>query len=397
MRTRQFQGKLIAVTILVCFVAPFLSASEVTAVWERIYHQAVSDDQRYSIMLKITELKDKDFAPLIAESLQNLYTSKIESGDPTVRRSKLSLAKLLIQELGNLRSLDNAQLVFDVYHNTKDALVRGEAALSLGKMRALDFVGIMARDLGDINLQPEGVDARDQEVRAFGLVQGLELMHSTVGYEPVFFAAFGWYSSASHVKETAKAALQTMVDDPSPQLKNIIINDPAFDHKRQALDVCLDSNAPAAAKIEIGRIGLDRGLVGYDKDVQKSRLLSDVRMAAVKLLVNAQDKGAETVPLYQRMIEQAYSNDELLAAYVALGLNASTAAVNLLIEKMADYNERQKTGLQVANDRRVISQIVQSLADTKSPAIKPVLIEAQFSNHDAQVVRDVKAILDKMP
>ena len=384
--------------ILLCFfLAPFLTASEVSAVWERIYRQAVSDDQRFAIMLKITELKDKDFAPLIAESLQSLYVSRIESGDASVRRTKLGLAKLLVQELGNLRSLENAQLVFDVYHNSQDPFLRGEAALTLGKMRALDFVDILSRDLSDINLRPELESARGQEVNAFGLVQGLELMHSPIGFEPVFFASIGWYSGASQIKESARAALNTMVDDPGPMLKAIILKESAYDRKLRALEATLDSKSPAAIKIEIGRIGLDQGLTLRDKDAQKSRQLSDIRMAAVKLLVNAQDKGEESVPLYRLMIEDAYNGDELLAAYVGLGRNASPAAVKLLITKMSDYNERQKTGLQVAADRPIISQIIQSLADTKSPAVKAVLIEAQFSGHDSQVIRDVKAILDKIP
>lgn len=379
--------------LLLGFFAPLLSASEVTSVWETIYRQAVSDEQRYNIMLKITEMKDKEFAPLVAESLQNLYVNKIESGDASAKRIKLSLAKLLVQELGNLRSMDNAQLVFDVYRNSKDPFLRGESALALGKMRAIEFVELLANDLHDINLQPKLEEARAQEINAYGLVQCLELMHSPVGFEPVFYASIGWYSAGSKVRETARDALKTMVDDPSPMLKDLVVKEVNFDHKLMALQAEADSKAPADKRVEVGRSALDQGLIAQQSDQQTKRVLAAIRLLAVKVLVDAGDKGEETVPLYKRLIEQAPNNDELLAAYVGLGRNASPAAVKLLVKKMGDYNERQKTGAQTALDRPIVSQLVQSLAMTKDPSVKPILIEAQFSNHDAQVVRDVKAAL----
>jgi hypothetical protein len=373
--------------LLAAITVGALAANEVTAVWERVYRQAVSDEQRYAVMLKIMELKNKEFAPLISESLEKLYAGKIESPDSSQTRTKLALAKLLVQELGNLRSLDDAQLVLDIYRDVKDPFLKSEAAIALGKMRATDSVELLARDLGDINLKPDQANPRPKEILAYGLVQALELMHSPAGFEPVFFASLGWYSGSSQVKETARAALKTLVEDPSPQLKNIIIKDTQYDHKQRALDAANESNAPAAAKAEIARIGLDQGLSAHESDVQKNAQLSAIRMTSTRMLVTSQDHSAQAAALYRQMLDLKYNADEVLVSYVALGRNGSEEAVGLLVAKMNDYNERQKAGKNTADDRKFIMQIIQSLKDSGSAKAKQVLVEAQYANHDGTVAR----------
>jgi len=396
MTATQFQLRL-TMFFLICLIScAGLWASEVTAVWEQTYHQATSDDQRYAIMLKIKELKDKDFAPLIAESLLKLNSSKIEAGDPSAVKIKLALATLMVQQLGDLRSLENADLVFDIYRNSKDPFLRGESALALGKMHATSAVEKMARDLADINLAPDLEKNRLQETLAYGLVQGLELMHAPEGFQPVFFASIGWYSGPSKVKETAAAALQTMIPDPSAQLKLILANETLLDRKLSVLNVTDQSNAPADAKMDIARVGLYQGLDVVTSDATSKRILSAIRMKSVKILVDNKDTAPATVPLYQRVVDLAFNVDELLTVYTALAKNGSPDAVAFLIKKMGDYNDRQKSKLNTDDDRRVIRQIIQSIGITKSPLAKQVLTDGLYDDHDGQVVRDIKLVLSQL-
>jgi HEAT repeat protein len=334
---------------------------------------------------------------LISESLDKLYVSKIESPDSSQTRTKIALAKLLIQELGNLRSIDDAQLVANIYRDVKDPFLKAEAAVALGKMRATDSVEQLARDLADLNLKPDQANPRPKEILAYGLVQAMELMHSPVGFEPVFFASLGWYSGTSQVKEIARNALKGIVDDPSPQLKNIIIKDTLYDHKMLALESANESKAPQEAKAEIARIGLEQGLNAHETDVQKNAQLSAIRIAAIKMLVTNQDKSPDSVSLLQRVLDLKYNADEILVGYVALGRNGSDPAVKLLVALMNGYNERQKSGKNTADDRRFIMQVIQSLKETGSPNAKPVLVEAQFYNHDGTVARSAADAAASLP
>jgi HEAT repeat protein len=383
---------------LVALACSYLSANEITAVWERIYRQSVSDEQRYAVMLKIMELKDKDFAPLISESLDKLFVSKIESADPSVTRTKIALAKLLVQELGNLRSADDAELVLNVYRDVKDPFLRSEAAVSLGKMRATDTVEILARDLSDLNLKPDQANPRPKEILAYGLVQALDLMHSPAGFEPVFFASLGWYSGLSQVKESARAVLKTMIADPVPQLKQIIVKDADYGHKLMALDAAIGSTAPAESKNEIARIALDQGLNAHENDPQLKARLTDIRMRSIKMLVDNKDTAPATVALYRKILDNRESLfDEILVTYAALGKNASKDAVAVLVQRMDDFNNRQKSGKNTPDDRKLIMQILASIKETRSSEARPVLVEAQFSNHDGTVARTAREVAESLP
>ena len=398
MKTIQFPARLAVLASLLCLTVGSVFANEVTAVWERIYRQSVSDDQRYAVMLKIMELKNKDFAPLISESLEKLFTSKIESADITKTRTKIALAKLLIQELGNLRSADDAQLVGNVYLDVKDPFLKSDAAVALGKMRATDYAEKLSLDLTAINISPDQANPGPKEILAYGLVQSLELMHSSIGFKPAFFASIGWYSNVRQVKDIARSAVKTMIEDPSPQLREIIVTDTDYSHKISALDATTDTNAPAASKNDIARIALGQGLNAHENDPQKKRQLAELRGKSIKILVANQDKAPETVSLYRRILEEKFSVDESLIAFVGLGRNASKDAVTLLIEKMTEYNERQKAKKNTSDDdRKIIMQIIQSLKDTKSPEAKNVLITATFSDHDGTVTRTAQAAADSLP
>jgi HEAT repeat protein len=285
-----------------------------------------------------------------------------------------------------------------VYRDVKDPFLRSEAAVSLGKMRATDMVEILARDLSDLNLKPDQANPRPKEILAYGLVQALELMHAPAGFDPVFFASLGWYSGLSQVKETARAALKTMIADPVPQLKLIILKDPDYSHKLMALDAASGSAAPADSKNDIARISLDQGLNAHENDPQLKAKLADIRMRSIKMLVDNKDNAPASVALYRKILDNRESGfDELLISYAALGKNASKDAVAVLVQRMDEFNGRQKSGKNTPDDRKLIMQILASIKETKSPEARPVLVEAQFSNHDGTVARTAREIAESLP
>jgi len=371
--------------------------NENVVVWQQIYEQVDTDDQRISVLLKIMDFKDREFTPVLVGALDKLVSRRLEEGPAGEVYDKNRLARLIVQELGNLKSIEAAESVFILYGEVKEPILKGEAAVALGKMRAVDYAEKLAFDLNSINLRPDPSKSRDQEI-----VQGLESMRSPLGYEPVFLASQGWYSKNSQVKDTAKAALVTMVDDPTDSIIDILVSNPSMEIKNAALAASLSSRASAERKAEVAsralQIGIDRATVDKASELAASTL----RVAAITGLTGLRDKKAENVPLMVKSIgldkKNDVSLDETVKAYVALGVNGSDDAATFLSSTLAVYNTREKSKLNTPRDKLLIRQIIASMVLTKNPLVKNVLLQAQFiKEYDGQIIREVQAALATFP
>ncbi len=397
-------NKKIAATVLAfVFIVGFAGHSvfaqnESTAVWEKIYRSSTSDEQRYSVMLRIIELKDRAFVPLLKDALQNVYNSKIENrAFPDITKSRIALAKIIIQECGELRALESSDLIFEIYKNSSDALLRAEAAISLGKMRATDFVPVLSRDLMAINLNPRLADSRDQEILAFGLVRSLELMKSPLGYEAVFLASFGWYSGPSLVKSSAEAALQVIVEDPIDILIGIVSVSKDSTYRYAALLAAEKSKASPSRKVDLARATLKEMVQVHENKTLRQMDADKVRKKTLEIMRDNGDTTSQSVAIISQAILQELNDDEILLAYLVLGTNASAPAVDFLISRLAEYNQRQKTNLITTREKTIYRQILVAAGIAKSPRVRPVLMDGEFAGHDGQIIREIKELLKKLP
>lgn len=387
------------------FLLPFLGvlflanlgADEKTAVWERIYRTSNSDEQRYAVMLNILGLQDRSFVPMIMESLSDLNRRNIELGQSNDVRLKVSLAQLLVKELGNLKAAEAGVEVFSVFNEVKDPFLKGEAALTLGKIRAVNYLPFLVRRLESLNTEPNRSEPRPAEIEAWYLVQALELMRNPDGYEPVFLASMGWYSPRSKVRDTAKGALKVMVDDPTEVLTRILTTHPSLKIKLRAVEAMGESNAPAASKANLARQALTQGLGFNPKTREEENDLFNIRKEAVALLKAAGDKSAESVPLLTSIVELDKDENEVIQAYSVLGTNGTEEAVTYLVSKLGLYNERQRNGTNREKENRIVRQLIVSLGEAKSPLGINVLKEMEFSNHTPATVREAKAALRLIP
>lgn len=387
--------------LLITFVAGISFADEKTAVWERIYRNAVNDEMRYAVLLNIRELHDSQMGPMLTEALNDLMARQIELGDNNQVDAKVRLATALIQELGDLHEVGASDLVYQVYKDTQNyPFLKAEAAMALGKMRATDYLANLSRDLADINLQPSRDRASFQEIVAFGLVQSLASMRSVDGYESVFFSSIGWYGPQRKVKETAKAMLKIMVDDPTDPLLKIVKNQTLPVNKLRALEAEDESKASPEGKSKVALAALEDGVRVVPKDIVEGTQWGDLRKAAVRMLVASRDKSPEAVPLYRGQYKTAAlarDTTEILQLLQALGVNATPEALSFLTEMMQGFNVRASSpGLLTDFDVQQVRTILQAFRVANSPAARPVLLEAQFLYTPA-VQRDVKAVLAGLP
>jgi hypothetical protein len=306
-----------------------------------------------------------------------------------------------VRELGDLKSPESAELVFRVYTDATESIIRGEAAVALGKIRATDYAPRLALDLSAINTGPKPTIARDQEIIALGLVQGLNAMRAAEGYEAVFLASLGWYPSSSRVKETAKAATLTMVDDPGESLMAIMTKNPSLDIKTTALETELASNAPADRKADFAKKALKAGLDRVATDPTTRAALIKFRTTATVGLTALKDSSPDAVPLYIEEIKMDKKNDqtldETLKAYVALGVNGSDVAADYLASKLAEYNDFEMSKANTPRDKSLIRQIVASMALTKNPKVRAALQGASVIDYDANIIRLIKDALAQVP
>ncbi len=392
--------------LIICFALMFsgiqaFALNEKVVVWEQIYQQSDRDEQRVAIILKIMEFKDREFAPVLLNALTQLVSRRVEDGTATERYNKNKLAMLLVRELGNLNSAESADLVFSLYEEVKEPVLKGEAAMALGKMRADGFAEILSFDLSSLNLRADPAISRNQEILALGLVQSLNSMRSILGYEAVFLASSGWYSNISKVKETAKAALVTMVDDPTDSLLKILSTNPSMDIKADALEASLSSKASAERKCLVATEALQIGMDRATLDKTEAAVAGKLRINAIVALTGLRDKTPGNVEVFKNIIKKDSKNDstidETLKAYVALGVNGSDDAAAFLVTRLDEYNVFEKSKANTLRDKSIIRQIIASMVLSKNPKVKNELIKSQFVDYDSLVIREIEAAIKTLP
>jgi hypothetical protein len=232
-------------------------------------------------------------------------------------------------------------------------------------------------------------------------VQGLNLMRASEGYEPVFLASFGWYSTSSRVKETARAASLTMVDDPADSLLAILVGNPDLRIKQAALDTVLASKAPDGKKAEVAARALRIGIERAASDAETRAATAKLRVTSLSALAALRDHRQENVSLYAQVIQMDRKNDatleETLKAYVALGVNGSDPAAQFLAAKLTEYNGYEKSKANTPRDKSLIRQIIASMMLAKNPLVKNSLVQGQFIDYDSNILRLIKDALSNIP
>jgi len=391
-------GGLIIVSVLMISLA---AQTEDAAVWEQLYRTVPNDEQRVALLNQVAEKRARENIPIFEFALGDVIASRIDSGTTAQRVAKHQIARIAIQELVALNSRASVELIHDVYVNTSNAELKSTAAVALGNLKAVEFLPRLVRDLTSINNGPVAAQAREQETIAGGLVQALSLMGDTAGFEAVFMASLGWYSSASKVRESAREALTEMVEDPTDPLLNIILLHPDMDTKQAALEASLGSRAPANRKAELAsralRIGIDRVANDVAARIAGNRL----RVTALNALIESGDKNPERVPMYLEIIELDRRDDatleQTLKAYHALGVNGTDEAVRFMSTRLSQYNDLEKLNGNDARDKGIIRQLVISLGKSGNPRARPALMGASLTDYDSAIARAIQDSLQTLP
>ena len=383
------------------FLAASVYANEVSAVWGRLYKKASSLDQKYNIMVNIVEQHDRDMIPVLEEALQEQVLLMHGQKSVTDKMKSDRFTKLVVKELGRLKDRDAAPLIWDVAENIDDPFTKGEAIIALGRVGAKSYSNKLNLMLRNINMNYGDIqDQRKNEIVAYALVMALEKLKSPDSYTPLFFAANGWYSGRSGVKEKAAEALLNIVDDPTNQLLDIVKTAKDYSVKLAALEAGEKSKASAENKALLAVAALDQGLsISPQNPVEKQQLKS-LRLKALVMLENGSSKPESAAPLINNMLiryrtERLIDEDEMIQLFETAGTFHSDSVAKSLSDFLAYFTDRKESGGSVS--MRLAKSVVMAMGNNGNKICFEELTRAQYSDSwENSIKREAKNAVEKL-
>ncbi|QEN05720.1 HEAT repeat domain-containing protein [Thiospirochaeta perfilievii] len=373
-------------------------AGDKAEVWSRLYKRSVLPEFKYSIMLNIVELNDRAMIPLLEEILtEDIIANLDNKRSVTEERDFNELTKLVVRELGELKSKRSASLVYTIAKETSDPLLKVDAIVALGNMRATDYLNDISFILRNINMRPVKGKSAELEAEskiAYGAISALDRFKSIEGYSSVFFASIGWYDQ--RVKSFADKVLKTIVDNPIEALIPII-TDGLFSEKEKAILEVAKCDAPTEDKAKAAREAMKQGLDNVAETIKEGMTLTSIRKNAIKVLYFSKSSDPEDVYYLSQSVRSGSDLEEKIYAIRTLGLNGSDEAIDGLVSILSDFNERSISGLDISySDQDIIKEIIVTLGNTGNEKASGVLTEVQFSNYSSGIVKAAKTALSTL-
>ena len=370
--------------------------SNTAEVWSRLYRRSNSLEQKEMVLENIVKLNDRAVEPVLIEAIDEMVASQEKfRADRALMLKWVEMTDMIVKALGTLKTRDaEDQVWFVVNHSADSSLLKANALIALGEMRATTYATDISTMLRNLNFNTQQSSRESAEIEAYACILALQKMRQPVGFEPVFYAATGWYSRRT--KDLALESLAAIAEDPTEQILEIMVN-ADFSTKRTALAVENNSNAPADNKNRVAVAALTEGLRYQPNDKVQVDELYRLRVDAIKALIQNGSAEDAAVPLLKTTVERADDPNEMIYAYYALGVIGSDAAVDVLSEKLTMFNERQISGLNASQTQLdYIRQIINSIGMSGNSRGSSALTEVQFSNYTPAINRLARQALEQL-
>jgi hypothetical protein len=396
-------GKLILfmLPLLLMFLHIPLQANEVAAVWTRLYERSTTLDQKLQIMQSIVDQNSRDMIPVLSDALEEQILSLENRTGTTERTKAINLITMIVKELGSLRAAEASSFIWQVVEAVENPVLKGEAIIALGRIGARQYASRMSTMLRNINFNyGELSSQRDNEIIAYALVVALERLKAEESYEPLFFASTGWYSTRSGIKELAKDALSTVVEDPADQLISIMEASDRYGIKESALSAGMASQAAETSKARIAAFAFSEGLRYTPKDGIERRELKSLRLAALRALKELEHKDAAVLDTMGRMLiayqtERLYDEDEILALIDTMSGYKSDESARILADFLRYQTERRQFG--PSDSLRIARATINALGEIGSMSGLEALAEVAVSSFwEGSIQREARSARERL-
>ncbi|MDR2258541.1 MAG: hypothetical protein LBE14_05270 [Treponema sp.] len=362
---------LITVSAAVCF-----AASEELEIYSYLYNGALTNTEQLAILQNVAELKLTGAGEFYADALHRLVLDYQNIRNVTEKSAADEQAQLLAELLGNEKYNAAAADLWRTVESFSDPLVKAEALMALGKMRAAAFLPQVIRLLSDLNTTSTP-DRLTGERIAFGAIIALEKYQDPSGYLPVYFASTGWYSD--RIKSQALKSLAIISADPTEPMVQIIRSGGyTYEIKLGALQTIESSGAANASKAGGAVAALSEGWRASTTDVRQRTNLNQMRKLAMDMIKRYGTDDEAVYPLLERSYKQfAERNDgdrdESLNAITTLAVLGTDESARRLSSYLMTINQKLQSGTLTRKDEDLVREIIPALGATRRPIARPAL------------------------
>jgi len=386
--------KLFIVLLLMCFVSAIVfSGTEEVDVYAYLYRASTTNSAQLDILQNMAEAKLTGAGEFYASALRRLVSEYPNIKNATEKNAAAEQAMILAALLGAEKYTPAAADLWLVADGFSEPLVRAEALMALGRIRATTYLPQVIRILDTYNVRPE--TRLDGERIAFGAIISLEKFQDPSGYLSVFLASTGWYSQ--RIRTQATKSLPFIAKDPSPFMLNLIIS-PKYDYPTKfiALQTIEKTNADPKKKAEVAVAALSEGHKAVTSDVKLKGSLADMRKMALDML----RKYRSDDPTIYMLMRRSYTNrdsdiQERMAAINAIAAQRTDEAADLLSEFLTTLNGRSSSLSQ--DETQIIRVLIPALGNTGRPSARTALNTVAMSEYTPAIKSLATQAMAKIP
>jgi hypothetical protein len=345
-------------------------------IYAYLYNGALTNSEQLAILQNVAELKISGAGEFYAGALRRLVTDYQNIRSVTEKSAADEQVQLLAELLGNEKYNAAAPDLWRVVEAFSDPLVKAEALMALGKMRAVAFLPQVVKLLTDLNTTSTP-DRLTGERIAFGAIIALEKYQDLSGYLPVYFASVGWYSD--RIKSQARRSLPLIAADPVAPMTQVIQSS-GYDYatKLIALQTVENSGVSNSSKAGVAVTALAEGWRSSTADPRLRVALNQMRKLAIDMVKRYGTDDEAVYPLLERSYTQYASRndgdqDEALNAITTLAALGSDESARRLSNFLMDINVKLQRNTITAKDNILVREIIPALGRTGRTLGRPAL------------------------
>jgi len=379
--------KLIICFILIAAAATAgFSATEEVQVYEYLYNASPTHSGQLDILQNMAESRLTGAGEFYAKALRKLVSEYKNIRDVTEKNAADEQAMLLSALLGAEKYTQAAADLWLVVDGFTAPLVKAEAMMALGKIRATTYLPQVIRVLESTNAAPT-TDRLNGERIAFGAIIALEKYADPTGYLPVFFASIGWYSE--RIKSQAAKSLPFISNNPAPYMLEIVKGS-GYDYptKYAALrTIEAARGVDNKEKVAVAVAALGEGWRASTNDVRLRSTLAEMRKMSIGMVNRYKTDDAAVYPLLERSYTQGVDSQEKLSAIAALASLGTEEAAKRLSSFLMDLNAKNASGVTpTPEENQMVRAIIPALGQTGQSVGRPALTAVGASNWTPAVI-----------
>jgi hypothetical protein len=352
---------IVFILTLVTAVLGFSTPEEVQ-VYEYLYNTAPNHQGQLDILQNMAQARLSGAGEFYAKALRKLIADYKNIKNVTERNAADDQAMLLSALLGAEKYTQAAADLWLVVDAFSAPLVKAEALMALGKVRANNYLPQVIRVLESLNTSPTS-DRLNGERIAFGAIISLEKYQDPSGYLPVFFASTGWYSD--RIKSQATKSLPLIAQDPTPYMTQVV-KGAGYDYntKYLALKTIEASRIDNKNKAEVAVAAFAEGWRSNTNDVNMRTTLAEMRKMAIGMINRYKTEDQTVYPLLERSYTQGYDSTEKLNSIAALASLGTDESARRLAKFLMDLNVKRQAGNITREEEQMVRAVIPALGQT---------------------------------